>query len=145
MDFFYCKNCKHNVKPIDYWYLYDNTDFRDRIAIIGKCPKCKQDVIKLIETRKSDYKVFKQLEVGKKAERIGSLVIHQIDYTYSDSKLPSNQVPYGWKYGKAIKMLKEKCWKILRADWFGNTETIGYIPFNDSKIINVAEYEQLKN
>lgn len=144
MSFFYCKKCKHDVKPIDYWYLFDNAQFTNRIAIVGKCPKCKEDVILLTETRKEDYKIFNQLEVGKKAEHVGSLVIHQIDYTYSDSQQVNEQLPYGWTYGKWIKSAKEKCWKIFRSDFSGNQELIGYIPFNKSKILTEEEFRKVQ-
>ena len=140
----YCKNCKRHIRPIDRWYLFDNADFTQRVAIIGKCPHCKQNAILLTETRKTDYKTFNQLEIGKKADYISNIIITQIDYTHGDSKPVRKQVPYGWAFGKAIKLLKDKCWKILRCDWFNNTETIGYIPFESSKIINKEEYERTK-
>jgi len=140
----YCKNCKKHIRPTDYWYLFDNTEFTNRIAAVGRCPKCKQNVILLSETRKFDYKVFNQLEVGDKADYISSIVIKQIDYTQSDAKPIRKPIPYGWSFGKAIALLKDKCWKILRCDWFNNTETIGYIPFESSKIIDKEEYERVK-
>ena len=110
---------------------------------VGKCNKCKQDVILLSETRKEDFKIFHQLEVGKKAEKIGNLLLRQINYTYGDSKR-EKQVPSGWKYGKATRCIKNKAWKILRCDWYGNSEIIGYLPFNETKIINKEEYERIK-
>lgn len=145
MNIIYCKSCKRVIKPIDYWFLFDNKDFTNRIAIIGKCSKCKSDVILLSETRKSDDKVFHQLEVGKKAEKVAEICLTQINYTFEDSK-QKKSAPSKWTYGKAIKDSKNKRYTILRVDFNNRSEVIGYINFSDKeqKIRDIEKWQNIE-
>lgn len=70
------------------------------------------------------------------------MIINQINYTYDDIK-EQNSVPFGWKYGKAIKL--KHGYRILRSDFKGNFEVIGYIHNSGKNIISEEEYEQLSN
>lgn len=139
MNAIYCKSCKRVIKPLDYWFLFDNAKFTNRIAIIGKCSKCKQDILLLTETRKNDNKIFNQLEVGKKANKLAELCLEQIDYTLEDSKEKKSN-PSKWTYGKAIKDTKNKRYNIMRVDFHNRSEVIGYIDFND-KEQKIREFE----
>lgn len=138
----YCKNCKGSVRIINRWYLYDNNQFDHRIAIFGECNKCGEPIILLSEQRKIDGRIFNDLQVGKKATHIIDLIIHQINYTYNEIK-EQCCFPFGWKYGKSIKL--KNGFKILKSDFRGNTELVGYIHKNGSKIITELEYEQLNS
>ena len=135
---FYCKACKGSVKILTHWYLFDNREFNNRIAILGRCRRCNEDVILLSEQRKVDGKIFNDLQVGKKARHILDLIINQIDFRIENE---TNEVttPSGWLYGKAVRY--KKGYKILKSDFKGNTEVIGYIPDNTSKIISEEEYK----
>lgn len=135
----YCKACKGSVHLIKCWYLFDNINFYNRIAFLGQCKKCGQDVILLSEQRKSDDKIFNDLQVGNKAGHIIDLIINQINYTLNNTK--EKEIPFGWKYGKAIKI--KNGYKILRSDFKGNVELIGYIHNNKSNIINENEFNKL--
>ena len=95
-------------------------------------------MILLSEQRKVDGKIFNDLQVGKKARHILDLIINQIDFRIENE---TNEVttPSGWLYGKAVRY--KKSYKILKSDFKGNTEVIGYIPDNTSKIISEEEYK----
>lgn len=130
------------MRIINSWYLFDNKQFDHRVAILGKCRKCDENIVLLKEQRKNDGKIFYDLQVGKKASHIIDLIIHQINYTYNDIKEQSC-VPFGWKYGKAVKL--KNGYRILRSDFKGNTELIGYIHNTKKEIISEEEYERLNN
>lgn len=66
----------------------------------------------------------------------------QINYTYDDIK-EKNTVPFGWKYGKAIKL--KNGYRILKSDFKGVTEVIGYIHNTGHNIISEKEYERLNS
>lgn len=138
----YCKACKGTARIFNCWYLFDNKQFDHRIAIIGECRKCGERVVLLREQRKEDGKTFDDLQVGKKAEHIISLIMNQINYTYDDIK-EKDRVPFGWKYGKAIKL--KNGYRILRSDFKGMTEVIGYIHKTGHNIISEEEYERLNS
>lgn len=75
----YCKACKNSVRIITCWYLFNNREFQNRIAILGQCRRCGEDVILLSEQRKIDGKTFNDLQVGKKARHVLDLIINQVD------------------------------------------------------------------
>lgn len=133
-----CKNCKTNVRPIDIWYLFTNSQFKERKLFLGKCSKCKQSVILLSEIRKLDDKLFTQLEVGKKADKVAEIHLEQIDYTKEDLEIKKS-APYGYVYGKAKKDIKNKRYNIYRIDFNNQDELIGYISFNESNIKDLKE------
>lgn len=126
------------MRAIDTWFLFPNLHFKDRKLFVGKCSKCKQSVILLSETRKTDGKIFTQLEVGKRADKVAEIHLEQIDYTKEDSKLQKS-VPFGFVYGKAKKDLKNKRFNIYRIDFNKQDELIGYIPFEETKIKDLKE------
>lgn len=140
--YLYCKACKGSIKILTYWYLFNNREFNNRIAILGKCRKCGEDIILLSEQRKIDGKIFNDLEVGKKAQHVVDLVINQIDFTIENEKKEVS-TPSGWVYGKAIR--DKKCYKILKSDFKGNTKIVGYIPDNTSRILTEEEYNEYIN
>lgn len=128
-----CKTCKNNVRPADIWYLFDNYQFKNRKLFVGKCSKCKSSVILLQETRKSDNRIFSQLEVGSKADKVAEIHLEQIDYTREDREIKKGK-PFGFSFGKAKKELKNKRYGIYRVDFNNQDELIGYMPFNSSFI-----------
>ncbi len=128
-----CKNCKNEVRAVDVWYLFPNTDFKDRKLFVGKCSKCKKSVILLSELRKNDGKIFVQLEVGEKADKVAEIHLNQIDYTREDLEIKKGK-PCGYVYGKAKKDIKNKRYNIYRVDFNQQEELIGFLDFNDTKI-----------
>lgn len=100
---------------------------------MGKCSKCKSSVILLQETRKSDNRIFSQLEVGSKADKVAEIHLEQIDYTREDREIKKGK-PFGFSFGKAKKELKNKRYGIYRVDFNNQDELIGYMPFNSSFI-----------
>ncbi len=121
------------MRAVDIWYLFSNLQFKERKLFLGKCSKCKQSVILLSEIRKSDGKLFTQLEVGNKAEKVAEIHLGQIDYTKEDIELKKS-APYGYVYGRAKKDIKNKRYNIYRTDFNKQDELIGHIPFDKSKI-----------
>ena len=132
----FCKNCKNTVRPADIWYLFDISGFKERKLLVGKCAKCKQSVISLIEIRKTDDKIFIQNEVGKKAEHVAEICLNQINYTLEDTK-EQESAPKGFVYGKTKKDIKNKRYNIYRVDFNNREELIGHIPFGQNRIINI--------
>ena len=55
------------IRPYDVWFLYDNATDKNRRLLLGKCPHCKKDIVLLSEERKSDNRIFNQVESGDKA------------------------------------------------------------------------------
>jgi hypothetical protein len=119
--------------------LFDNDQFENRIAIIAECNKCYDNILLLIEERKYDGKIFHDLKVGEKARKAIARCSNEINYTQEDIK--ENKVPFGWKYGKSVKL--KNGYRILRSDFKGNVETIGYIHNKGKNIISEEEYEKL--
>lgn len=139
MSIIYCKACKGSARIINYWYLFDNDQFENRIAIIAECNKCYDNILLLMEERKYDGKIFHDLKVGEKARKAIARCSNEINYTQEDIK--ENQVLFGWKYGKSVKL--KNGYRILRSDFKGNVETIGYIHNSGKNIISEEEYEKL--
>ena len=142
LNLIYCKACKSSVRIVNYWYLFDNSKFDHRLAILGECRKCGERVVLLKEQRKEDGKIFNDLQVGQKANHVISLIMNQINYTYDDIK-EKEGAPFGWKYGKAVKL--KNGYRILRSDFKGVTEVIGYIHNTGHNIISEEEYERINN
>lgn len=94
-----------------------------------------------MEERKYDGKIFHDLKVGEKAKKAIAKCSTEINYTQED--IITKQTPFGWKYGKAVKL--KDAYKILRSDFKGNIELIGYIPHSSKthKIISEEEYNKL--
>ena len=74
--------CKFSADDI--WFLFDLPDFERRELRIGICPKCQHKVAELIETRKTDGKVFYQVATRRKAERLIAQERGRISYTAQD-------------------------------------------------------------
>lgn len=74
--------CKFNADDI--WFLFDLPDFERRELRIGICPKCQHKVAELIETRKTDGKVFYQVATRRKAERLIAQEKVRVLYTAQD-------------------------------------------------------------
>lgn len=77
-------HCNRKFKSLEIWFLYDNKDFSHRKLYLGTCPICGADIVALIETRKSDNKVFKDFYYKKKAVDILQKVISEVEYTNQD-------------------------------------------------------------
>lgn len=99
--------------------------FNNRILLIGKCPVCKREVVRLIETRVFDNKEFIQTEVGYKAEKIMQRERKRIIYT--QNSCPKGKLTgfvFGLnteqhnKNGEVTSILQRSC------DWDGRTSKV---------------------
>ena len=114
------------MRKIDIWYLENIKDFEKRKIIIGEYrgnfTAC------LIETRKTDGKVFSQTEFQAKARKILENEKNRLLYKRSEFIKSRKGKPYGWTYGenKEIKNNKGQIVSIRqkRVDWFGNKELV---------------------
>lgn len=94
-------------KADDTWYLQSLNStkpekmFIKRRLFIGKCPKCKKEVVMLVEVRAFDNRIFVQIAIGANAERIKNNEKKRIIYT-------SNSVPKGklsgFVYGENVEL-----------------------------------------
>lgn len=122
-------HCNRKFKPYDVWFLFDNAINKNRRLLLGKCPNCQKDVVALIEERKSDSKIFNQIETGENARHIIDNVIIKQDVVYSakDLKIKKGN-PTGLCYGdnKEIHNNKGEVIKIRvnRCDFFGQKEEL---------------------
>ncbi len=124
-------HCNNNFNSYDVWFLYDNATDKNRRLLLGKCPVCHKDICCLVETRKSDDRIFIQKEVGEKAVKLIDDAILKADVVYSESELKIKQgkgSPFGLCYGdnKEIHNNKGEVVKIRvkRCDWYGQDEII---------------------
>jgi hypothetical protein len=122
-------HCNITFKPYDIWFLYDNATDKNRRLLLGKCPNCKKDIVVLIEERKSDNRIFKQVESGQKAGEILDRAIAKKDVIYSASELSIKQgkgSPLGLCYfeNKEIHNHKGEIIRIrrTRCDFYGQKE-----------------------
>lgn len=116
-------------RPYDIWFLFDNSTDKNRRLLLGKCPNCKKDVVVLIEERKRDGKIFKQVETGEKATDIVDKILAKKDVVYSVNELKQKKgKPFGLCYGdnREIHNNKGQVIKIRqsRCDWFGQKEIL---------------------
>lgn len=98
------KHCNSKFKPYDIWFLFDNKQFYQRSLYLGRCPYCKKDIAELVERRKSDDKLFKQLVIGKdKVKHLAELNKNSINYTAMDIKVKNSvkiSMPRTIRYGE---------------------------------------------
>lgn len=118
-------HCNKKFKPVETWFLYPNDDFIKRKLFLGTCPICGADVVKLVETRKSDLKTYQNIFYKKAAVKLISLLIKQVEYTDKDiKKIKKN--PFGLCYGENVEIHNSKGQiikiKQKRCDYFGAKE-----------------------
>lgn len=122
-------HCNLNFKPYDTWFLYDTATDKNRRLLLGKCPNCKKDVVALIEERKSDGKIYNQIETGAIATKLIDNAILKKDIVISASEIAIKKgKPFGLCYGenKEIHNTKGQVVAIRqrRCDWFGQKEIL---------------------
>lgn len=78
---------KQKFEARDVWFLQSLNSkepekmFNNRILLIGKCPICKREVVRLVETRVFDNQEFAQTFIGYKAEKVMQNEKKRILYT----------------------------------------------------------------
>lgn len=122
-------HCNLTFNPYDVWFLYDNASDKNRRLLLGKCPNCNKDVVALVEERKRDSVVFRQVETGAKATKLIDDAILKQDVVYSANELKAKKGnPFGLCYGdnKEIHNNKGEVVKIRvnRCDFFGQKEEL---------------------
>ena len=97
------EHCNDIFQANDVWYLQSLNSikpekmFNERRLLVGKCPVCKQEVVKLNETRVCDRKEFVQIESGANADRIKKIEKKRIIYTRNNC--PKGKLT-GFVYGE---------------------------------------------
>lgn len=120
------------MRKIDIWYLENIKDFEKRRIIIGEYRGSLTTC--LIETRKTDGKIFTQTEFNKKAENVLKNEKNRILYKRSEYLKSKKGKPYGWTYGENIEVKNNKGEIISirqkRCDYFGQKEIINEIRYS---------------
>ncbi|MEI8127995.1 MAG: hypothetical protein WCG95_00125 [bacterium] len=83
-------------KADDIWSLKDVKGFTDCKLLIGCCPRCQKEVVRLEETRIEDGKLFVQIRIGVKSDKLKAKCkprLIKVDKTVPRGKL------YGFVYG----------------------------------------------
>lgn len=115
------------ILPYDIWFLENTRDFCERKLLLGKTQKNKT-VVSLIETRITDSKVFADVQVSLKAEKIIQNERNRVLYTRQELILSRKGLPFGWTYGdnKEVRNRKGEVVKIkqFRCDYYGQKELI---------------------
>ena len=120
-------HCNRKFKSEEVWFLKDNKNFRKRKFYLATCPICKKGLAKLVETRKSDGKIFSEIMSGKKLENFTQRFIKEVNYT--DKSFPNFKnslfgLCYGENHeihnskGEVVEIRQKSC------DFFGNKELI---------------------
>ena len=107
--------------------MFDNDLFTNRKFKIGYCPVCDKALGRLIETRKTDGKVFDTLYTKAAAKKAIKDFRTEVNYSSLDIKAPKG-LPYGWKYGENKEIVNKKTNErtiIQRScDFYGNKQEI---------------------
>ncbi len=124
-------HCNIDFNSYDIWFLYDNATDRKRRLLLGRCPVCKKDVVALVETRKSDGRIFVQKETGEKAVKLIDDAIRKQDIVYSESSLKQKQgngTPKGLCFGNNKELHNNKGEivgiRVERCDFYGQKQII---------------------
>lgn len=115
------------ILPYDVWFLDNTRDFCERKLLLGKTEKNKT-VVSLIETRISDNKLFEDVQVALKAEKIIQNERTRVLYTRQELLMSKKSKPYGWTYGVNREIHNKKgeviAIKRYRSDFFGRCESV---------------------
>lgn len=97
--------CNEKLKRGNVWLLKDTKDFTARKLYIGRCRKCGDETVLLIEKRISDNKVFINTLSG----------IEAVKTIYREKKRKIAEYPhietnglYGWIYGQNVQIRNRK-------------------------------------
>lgn len=125
---------EHCVKfnAFDTWYLHDIKDFTNRTLTLGRCPKCKKQVVVLNETHiqtKKEYSnvftEFKALEVIKNERK-------RVNYTALEIK--TKNITLGFRFGlnkeRRNKQNKVSSIKQFSCDFNGNKQLVKKLKVN---------------
>lgn len=94
--------CNNKIKCGEVLILNDIKGFTARKLYKAKCPKCKDDVVTLIETRVSDNKIFVNANItGLEAVKVLYREKKRILATLPDIK---SDVLFGWIYGHNVEI-----------------------------------------
>lgn len=117
----YCSNCSKVIRPYDIWFLFDKKQFDHRSLELGRCPKCKRDLVALNETSVIDGRTYIDRQYGQKAADLIDKCITSLWYRQQD--LGQNKgTPYGFIYGENKE--QKKGIVVYACDFFGNKELV---------------------
>ena len=120
-------HCNMKIRPDEIWFLFPNSDFINRRLEIATCPKCEHLIVRLVEHRITDGKVFDDTLSRKKAIRLMNELRNSIDYTSLDSPKQPKTL-YGFRYGENKERFNKRTGVttvIQKAvDFYGNKEKV---------------------
>jgi len=124
-------HCNNKTSPDEILFLKDNEMFNHRRIEIGECPICNKFVVRLIETRNKDGKIFDSVYNDDRGMATRTLKEYQDDVVYSSSNLTkSNKGLYGFCYGESTEKVDKKTGErtvvVKRCDFYNNKETIDF-------------------
>lgn len=127
-------HCNNKFSPNEIMFLSDNDMFNHRRIEIGECPICSKFVVRLVETRNRDGKVFDSTYNDDRGMATRTLKEYQDEVLYSSSNLAKgNNGLYGFCYGENIEKVDKKTGKtsviVKRCDFYNNKEVIDFISY----------------
>ena len=119
-------HCNMKLRPNEIWFLVDNDTFTNRRLELGVCPVCDHNVVRLVETRIEDNKVFETTTQRRKANRLMNSLKSEISYSSLDSRI-TNKSLFGWRYGESKEVRKKDGTIVVTqkaVDFYGNKEIV---------------------
>ena len=122
------EHCNYKFRPDIIWFLKEKGLFTNRRIEIGNCPGCGRQVVRFVETRISDGKVFDDTYKKRKAEKCLKENEKDVVYTSADSIQSGKKCLFGFRYGENKERINKKTGEVTviqkACDWYGNKETV---------------------
>ena len=122
------EHCSMKFRPEEIWFLKNKGLFANRKIEIGICPVCENKVVRFVETRISDGKVFVDVLRKRKAEKCLKENKPDILYTSLDSFQSGKKCLFGFRYGEGKETVNKKTGEVTivqkACDWYGNKEVV---------------------
>jgi hypothetical protein len=115
-------------RPDVIWFLREKGLFTNRRLEIGNCPNCQRQVVRFVETRVTDGKVFDDTFKKRKADKCIKENEKDILYTSLDSVQSGKKTLFGFRYGENTEKVDKRTGEITiiqkACDWYGNKEIV---------------------
>lgn len=124
-------HCNNKFSPNEVMFLKDNEMFNHRRIEIGDCPICNKFIVRLVETRNKDGKIFDSTYNDDRGMATRTLKEYHDEVLYSTLNLSrSNKGLYGFVYGENIEKVDKKTGEkfvvVKRCDFYNNKEEIDF-------------------
>lgn len=127
-DFIVIVHCSMKFRPDVIWFLRNKGLFVNRRIEIGVCPNCEKKLVRFVEQRVSDGKIFDDTYKTRKAEKCLSVNKDDIEYTSLDSFNSGKKCLYGFRYGETKEKVNKKTGEVTivqkACDFYGNKEVV---------------------